>query len=166
MGIYTMLTLFLVSEMGVPRGVANTLTGTSRILSVPMLFVAGALTDRLGPRRAVSIGLGTVGGVTLLLGLVRHTVATPILVLVQSAVAVLFFPPGFALVSASLPLELRGLGISLATTMGSLLGGGGVPATIGFLAERTSFGLAFALIGSLTLLAPLLLRHYTRKPTS
>jgi hypothetical protein len=115
----------------------------------------------------VIIGLGLTGAVTLLLGLVRHETVTPLLVLCQSAVAVFFFPAGFALLSASLPLPLRGLGISLATTMGSLLGGGGVPSAIGYLAEVHSFGLAFVLMGLATMAAPLLLRlHARHRPRS
>jgi len=163
MGIYTMLTLFLVSETGLPRGWANLLTGTSRLLSISMLPATGVLTDRLGARRAVTACLRLTGVVTLLLGLVRHGVGTPLLVLLQSTCAVLFFPPAFALVSGSLPPSLRGLGVSFATAMGSILGGGGVPSGIGYLAEARSFGTAFTLMGLFTLAAPLLLRLYGRR---
>ncbi|MBI4536820.1 MAG: MFS transporter [candidate division NC10 bacterium] len=162
MGIFTMLTLFMVSDLGLSRGWANALTSLSRTLAVPMLLVAGWLTDRLGPRRALAVGLSITGAATLSLGMIRHPVGTPVLVLLQAATAVFFFPPGFALVSASLPLELRALGISLATTMGSLLGGGAVPSAIGFAAEMHSFGLGFVLMGLLTLASPLLLRLETR----
>jgi NNP family nitrate/nitrite transporter-like MFS transporter len=165
MGIFTMLTLFMVSDLGLARGWANTLTSVARTLAVPLLFAAGALTDRLGPRRALTVSLSITGAVTLALGLVQHPLGSPLLVLLQAATSVFFFPPGFALVSASLPLALRGLGISLATTMGSLVGGGGVPSVIGLVAEAYSFGLGFVLVGILILLSPLLLRHHNAKPT-
>ena len=163
MGIFTMLTLFMVSDLGLTRGWANTLTSLSRTFAVPMLLVAGWLTDRMGPRRALAVGLSITGAVTLSLGLVQHPIGTPVLVLLQAATAVFFFPPGFALVSASLPIQLRALGISLATTMGALLGGGGVPSAIGYIAEAHSFGLGFVLVGLLTLASPLLLRLDSRK---
>jgi hypothetical protein len=43
-----------------------------------------------------------------------------------------------------------------------ILGGGGVPAGIGYLAEVASFSLAFTLLGALVILSPLLLRLGSR----
>ncbi len=44
----------------------------------------------------------------------------------------------------------------------SILGSGGVPAVIGYLAEVASFSLAFMLLGALALLFTLLLRLRSR----
>lgn len=161
MGLYTVMTLFLVSDLGFGRPLANSLTGGSRLLSLAVLYLAGTLSDRTGPRRAITIGLVTCGILTILLGLAQHPVLTPLLVLGQSGAAVIFFPAAFALISALYPPHLRGLGVSLAGTLGSLLGAGAIPAAVGHLAEVTSFGLAFSLVGGLILAAPLLLRLHT-----
>ncbi|MFA5027782.1 MAG: MFS transporter [Candidatus Methylomirabilota bacterium] len=158
MGLYTVMPLFLVGEVGMARPAANSLVGASRLLSSLMIFPAGLLVDRVGPRRALALSQVIIGSLTLLLGLVADPALTPLVVLGQSASAVLFFPAGFALISTVFPLPLRSLGVSLAVTMGSLLGAGGLPWAIGSLAETASFGLAFALMGLAVLASPLLLR--------
>jgi NNP family nitrate/nitrite transporter-like MFS transporter len=158
LGVYTMLPLFLVSEIGLPRGAANTVTGFSRISSLGMLLVSGWIADRMGHRRALIAALLITGGITLGLGLLTGPVVTPVLVFFQSAAAVLFFPPGFASVSRLFPPQYRNLAISLSSTVGSLVGGGLLPSAIGHLAEVASFSTAFALVGVITMLSPLLLR--------
>ncbi len=158
LGLYTMMPLFLVSEMGMERSWANTLTGLARISGLALVFLAGWLTDRLGQRRALVGFQITTGALTLLLGLLRGPVATPLLVFLQAAAVVCFFPAGFSLVSLSFPPQLRSLAISLVTVIGSLLGAGAVPSAVGYLAEASSFSLAFALMGVLTLASAFMLR--------
>jgi len=158
MGLFTVMTLFLVDDVGMARGAANAFVGTSRLLAIPVLFATGLLVDRLGPRRSVALAQGLTGSVALLLGLVRHREATLALVLLQAGSAACFFPPGFALISRVFPAPLRGLGISLAGTLGTVIGAGLVPSLIGYLAEVASFRPAFALVGLVALASPLLLR--------
>jgi NNP family nitrate/nitrite transporter-like MFS transporter len=157
-GVYSMLPLFLVSEVGFGRAAANTVTGLSRLSSLGMILVSGWLTDRIGDRRALVLALTVTGTVTLGLGLIVSPVLTPVLVFFQSASAVLFFPPAFAAVSRLFPGPMRQVAVSLASTVGSTLGGGLLPPLIGHLAEVASFATAFALIGLVSILSPLLLR--------
>jgi NNP family nitrate/nitrite transporter-like MFS transporter len=152
-----MLPLFLVNEVGMPRAGANTITGLSRLSCLAVLFVAGWLTDRTGDRRALLLCLTTTGALTLCMGLFPGPTLTPVFIFVQAAAGVLFFPPAFAAVSRIAPAQMRNLAISLTTAVGVILGGGGVPAGIGYLAEVASFSLAFTLLGALVLLSPLLL---------
>jgi len=51
----------------------------------------------------------------------------------------------------------------IATAVGVFLGGGGVPALVGYLAEVASFSTAFTVVGALAILSPLLLRVGTRE---
>jgi NNP family nitrate/nitrite transporter-like MFS transporter len=157
LGLYSMLPLFLVNEVGMPRAGANTITGLSRLSCLAVLFVAGWLTDRTGDRRALLLCLTTTGALTLCMGLFPGPTLTPVFIFVQAAAGVLFFPPAFAAVSRIAPTQMRNLAISLTTAVGVILGGGGVPAGIGYLAEVASFSLAFTLLGALVLLSPLLL---------
>jgi NNP family nitrate/nitrite transporter-like MFS transporter len=157
-GVYMMLPLFLVSEIDLSRGAANTVTGLSRISSLGMLLVSGWLSDRIGHRRALSLALILAGGTTVGMGLVGGPLLTPALVFFQSAAAVLFFPPAFASVSRLFPPHSRSLAVSLVGTVGSLVGGGLLPSAIGHLAEVASFSTAFILVGLLSMLSPLLLR--------
>lgn len=165
MGLYMVMTLFLVSEAGMTRPAANSLVGFSRLLSILAILPGGILADRAGPRRALLICQALIGSLTLLLGLVSHPVLTPLLVLGQSSAVVLFFPAAFALIPMVFPPPLRGLGVSIGATMGSLLGGGALPWAIGHLAEAASFGLAFSLMGLVVIASPLLLR-LDRRPAS
>ena len=162
LGLYSMLPLFLVNEVDMGRAAANTITGLSRLSCLAVLFVAGWLTDRIGERRALVLCLTTTGALTLCLGLFPGPTLTPTFIFVQAAAAVLFFPPAFAAVSRLVPAQMRNLAISLTTAVGVILGGGGVPAGVGYLAEVASFSLAFTLLGALVLLSPLLLRLGSR----
>jgi NNP family nitrate/nitrite transporter-like MFS transporter len=164
MGLFMVMTLFLVSEVGMARPHANILLGTSRLLAVPVLVGAGILVDRLGPRRALVLAQFFTGGIALLLGLVRHDSLTLLLVLLQSGSAACFFPAGFALIPSVFPPALRGLGVSVAGTAGAVVGAGVVPSVVGYLGEVASFRLAFTLIGLVALASPLLLRLHPARP--
>jgi len=158
LGVYTMLPLFLVSEIGLGRAAANTVTGLSRLSSLAMTLVSGWLTDRVGHRRALTLSLAATGVITLGLGLLTGPVVTPLLVFCQSAAAVLFFPPAFAAISRLFPAQMRNLAISLSGMVATTVGAGLLPSAIGYLAEAASFSLAFVLVGVAAIFSPLLLR--------
>ncbi len=164
LGLYTMMPLFLVSEIGLERAVANGIAGLSRVAGLAAIFLAGTITDRLGHRRALAVFLGATGTLTLLLGLVRGQVATPVLVFLQAAAAVCFFPAGFSMVSLIFPPAHRDLAVSLVTVIGSLIGAGAVPPAIGYLAEASSFSSGLLLLGLLSLAMLPLLRYGRRPP--
>jgi NNP family nitrate/nitrite transporter-like MFS transporter len=161
LGVYTMMPLFLVSEIGIEREVANTITGLSRVPGVVVIFISGMITDRIGHRRALALILATIGLLTLLLGLVHGPVTTSLLVFPQAAAGACFFPAGFAMVSLIFPPGLRSLAVSMVTIVGSLFGGGVVPPAIGYLAEVSSFSAGLCLLGLLTLATLPLLRYGT-----
>jgi NNP family nitrate/nitrite transporter-like MFS transporter len=158
LGVYTMLPLFLVSEIGLGRAAANTVTGLSRLSSLAMTLVSGWLTDRVGHRRALTLSLVATGVITVGLGLLTGPVVTPLLVFCQSAAAVLFFPPAFAAISRLFPAQMRNLAISLSSMVATAVGAGLLPSAIGYLAEAASFSLAFVLVGVAAIFSPLLLR--------
>lgn len=162
LGLYSMLPLFLVNEVKMGWAAANTITGLSRLSCLAVLFAAGWLTDRIGDRRALLLCLTTTGVLTLCLGLFPGPTLTPTLIFVQAAAAALFFPPAFAAVSRLVPPQIRNLAVSVVVAAASILGSGGVPAVIGYLAEVASFSLAFTLLGALALLSTLLLRLRSR----
>jgi NNP family nitrate/nitrite transporter-like MFS transporter len=157
MGVYTMLPLFLVSEVGMDRELANTIVGLSRVPGLAVLFVSGMLIDRIGHRRALALFVGATGVLTLLLGLARGHVTASVLIFLQATAALCFFPAGFSMVSRVFPSGLRTLAVSMVTVTGSLLGGGVVPPAIGYLAEASSFSSGLCLLGLLTLSMPALL---------
>ena len=118
LGIYTMLPLFLVSAHGLDRDFANTLLASSRILGVLAAFVSGWFTDRIGPKRTILIMLALTGVLTMALGL-APTAWLAYLVFIQSALAVCFFPAGFAAISMVAPARARNIAVSWSRRSGS-----------------------------------------------
>jgi NNP family nitrate/nitrite transporter-like MFS transporter len=148
LGIYTMLPLFLVSAHGLERDFANTLLALSRIPGVLAAFGSGWFTDRIGPKRTILLVLVLNGLLTMALG-VAPTAWLPYLVFIQSALAVCFFPAGFAAISLVAPPGARNIAVSMVTSFGFLIGAGAVPALIGWSSTLHSFSAGFLLVGVL-----------------
>jgi NNP family nitrate/nitrite transporter-like MFS transporter len=148
LGIYTMLPLFLVSAHGLERDFANTLLALSRIPGVLAAFGSGWLTDRIGPRRTMVFILALNGLVTVALGVSPRS-WLPVLVFIQPALAVCFFPAGFAAISLVAPARARNIAVSMVTPFAFMLGAGAVPALIGWASDLHSFSAGFLLVGSL-----------------
>ncbi len=153
LGLYMMMPLFLVNELGLDRERANTIVGLSRLAGLLAVYCAGLITDRVGAQRALVLFLSAIGGLTLLLGLLRGPLATPALLFLQCAACASFFPAAFALVSQLFAPQRRNLALSIALLVGFLFGGGVVPSAIGWTAQVYSFASAFSAVGALTLLS-------------
>jgi NNP family nitrate/nitrite transporter-like MFS transporter len=148
LGLYTMLPLFLVSEHGIDRNIANTLIAFSRVPSVFMAFIAGWATDRMGPRRTLQVVLLIAGLMTMFLGMASSSVIR-ILVFTQPLIAVCFFPAGFAAMSLIVPSNLRNIAVSLIVPLAFVTGGGLAPIFIGFIGDEHSFALGIMICGGL-----------------
>lgn len=157
LGLYAMTPLFLVTEIGMDRGTANSVAGLSRALGIVTIFFSGVLGDRIGHRRALALFTTTTGLLTVLLGLLQGPTVTPVLVFLQSASVALFFPVAFSLISLIFSPRLRGMAVSMITVTGSLVGAGVIPSALGHWAEAFSFSSGFVLLGVVTLgMLPLL----------
>ncbi len=150
LGIYTMLPLYLVTEKGLDRSWANTLVALSRISGVFMAFIAGWVSDRVGPKHTISGVFLITGLLTILLGLVSDNWIV-ILVFLQPVMAACFFPPGFAALASIGPPNARNIAVSLTIPAAFILGGGAIPMGIGMMADAGFFGLGFTLAGGLIL---------------
>ncbi len=151
LGLYTMLSLFLVGEIHFERGTANLLIGLSRISATFVLLLSGFLTDRLGAKKAMMALLSATGVSILLLGFFKGPIVTGVLLFLQAASVVCLFPIGFTMISMIFPSELRSGAVSLTIFLGFLLGGGLIPAALGHWAEAFSFSSGFILLGFLFL---------------
>ena len=156
LGLYIMMPLFLVSDVGMGRLPANLLTGLSRTSGLFSVFIAGALADRIGRSRTVMLSLAAAGACAMLLGIFRGPWVTPPLIFLQAAFAASFYPAGFSLLSSVFPLRVRNVAVSMVLILGSLVGAGGVPPLVGFLADSHSFSFAFGAAGLATLASLLL----------
>jgi MFS transporter, NNP family, nitrate/nitrite transporter len=148
LGIYTMLPLFMVSAHGLERDFANTLLALSRIPGVLAAFGSGWFTDRFGPRRTILGVLALNGLLTMGLG-VASADWLPYLVFLQPALAVCFFPAGFAAISLVAPPSARNIAVSMVTPFGFMLGAGATPALIGWASHLHSFRAGFLVVGAL-----------------
>jgi len=155
LGIYTMLPLYLVASQGLNRNRANMLVALSRIPGVFMTFMAGWLSDRIGPKLTMSGVLLITGLLTILLGTVSDAWIV-VLVFLQPVIAGCFFPPGFAALSSIGPPGDRNIAVSLTIPAAFVLGGGAVPIGIGIMADAGFFDLGIALAGVLVLTGSIL----------
>jgi NNP family nitrate/nitrite transporter-like MFS transporter len=150
LGVYTMLPLFLVTEHGIDRNLANSLISVSRISGLLMALAGGWASDRFGPRRTLVVVFLLTGLSTIGMGLSNRSMVT-VTVFLQPLMAVCFFPAGFAALSAISPAGSRNIAVSLAIPAAFLVGGGAVPALIGFMGDRYSFALGISLVGGMIL---------------
>lgn len=148
LGIFSMLPLYLVTERRMEQSWVNTLIALSRVSGPFMALLAGWASDKLGARRTMAASLLLTGFTTLLLGPVSNPWLV-VFVLLQPALAVCFFPAGFATLSAIAPASSRNVAVSFTVPFGFLLGGGAIPTLIGLTGDAGSFAWGFSLVGAL-----------------
>jgi NNP family nitrate/nitrite transporter-like MFS transporter len=155
MGIYNLLPLYLVTEGGLDREMANTVVSLSRISGLFMAFVSGWAADRMGPKRAMMAILVGSGLTTIMLGLLSGPWLWT-MIFVQAALAASYFPAGFAALSLIGKPSERNIVISMAIPLAFVVGGGLFPALVGYLGEVSSFALGVTLVGGLIMCGPIL----------
>ncbi|MCF8052350.1 MAG: MFS transporter [Desulfobacterales bacterium] len=146
LGVYTMLPLYLVADCGMIRSDANMLLSLSRVSGLFMALIGGWASDRFGAFKTMVVVFLVSGLATIGIGMApgRWALAA---VFVQPMAAVCFFPAGFAALSAIGPSDSRNIAVSLAIPFAFLVGGGIVPALIGFFGDAGSFPHGIALVG-------------------
>ncbi len=159
-GVYSLMPLFLVSEAGFERGLANTVISLSRVCSLGALVTAGMIVDRFGPRKAIVFFLAATGLFTLLVGFWQNSTATIILVFFQAAASASLFPVAFTTLSQLFPAPLRGAAVSLVFFVCYPFAAGAIPSAVGHWADAFSFSSGFGFLGLFFLvLLPLFLRR-------
>lgn len=154
-GVYAMLPLYLVAEHGLSTETTNTLVGLSRISGLFMTFLAGWMADRLGEKRTIALVLSISGIATILLGVLSGRWLT-VLIFLQPALITCYFPAGFAALSRIVQPNMRSLASSLVPPTAFLLGGGLLPAALGYMGQTFSFGLGISLFGMIIFLGSIL----------
>ncbi len=147
-GIYAMLPLYLVSERHVEASWANSLTALSRSYGPVLGLFGGWVSDCLGPKRTIVVSLLFTGVTTMLLGTVSAR-WLDITVIAQPALAVWFFPAGFAALAVLAPPHARNLAVGFTIPFAYLIGGGAIPTLIGIMGDAQWFGLGFLVTGLL-----------------
>jgi NNP family nitrate/nitrite transporter-like MFS transporter len=154
-GLFSMLPLFLVNERGMNFGWANTLVGLSQISGLLMAFCGGWIADRFGQKATIAALLFLAGICTLLIGILKG-IWMAVIIFLQPALITAFYPAAFAAVSRIAPPSMRSVTNALAPSTAFLIGGGLIPALIGYAGEVSSFALGISLVGCFMLAGPIL----------
>jgi NNP family nitrate/nitrite transporter-like MFS transporter len=157
-GMFAMFPLYLVSEKGMDQTWANTLVGLSRISPVGVAILSGWVTDRIGPKRTLKVIFLANGIAVMLLGVASESWIV-LLIFLQPMLASSFFPPGFAALSRIGGPQFKSIAVSLTMPVSFLLGGGAIPAMIGFIGEVRSFSIGFIILGGILFGGAILVRY-------
>ena len=152
-GIYAMLPLYMVRNQGFSPQLANTLIGLSQVSGLIMVFFAGLIADKIGPKKTIALALLGSGAMTVLIGTLNG-VGLVVAIFLQPLFLTSFFPAAFAALSRSVRPRLRGVGNSLGPAFGFLIGGGLTPTVIGYLADAQAFAAGIILVGCFILAGP------------
>jgi MFS transporter, NNP family, nitrate/nitrite transporter len=148
MGVYAVLPLYLVAERGLDRDWTNTIIAVSRISGLVMGFVSGWATDRFSAPLVMAAVLLLSGLFTAMLGLAPdHAIVG--MVFLQPMIAVCFFPAGFAVLSSMAPAGSRNVVVALTVPLGFLIGGGVIPAVVGWMGDTSTLAFGLTLVGCL-----------------
>ena len=147
-GIYAMMPLYLIAERGIPEASANMLIGLSQVSALFMTFFAGWVTDRIGVKMAIFVFLLASGIATLLLGLVSG-LWLKVVIFLQPALIVCYFPAGFAALARIVQPNLRSLATAWVTPCAIVLGGGLFPLLLGYMGQTVTFASGIVLAGGM-----------------
>ena len=154
LGIYSMLSLYLVAEHGMERNWANTLIALSRVASIGVTLAGGWATDRFGPRLVLRVVFILTGLMTIFIGMASTTWVT-VAVFLQPIMAVCFFPAGLAALSMVSSSRERNIAVSLTVPLAFMVGGGAAPTFVGYMGDVHSFGSGIALVGGAIIMGSL-----------
>jgi len=147
--------LFVVEALGRGAGVAGLALATFAIGNVSVVIPSGYLSDRVGRRKLLILGLTVSAASTILVGLTSSLPIFLAAAYVTGAATGIFIAPQQAAVADIIGSNARG-GTAVATfqmmaDVGSIVGS----LVVGQVAEHTSFGWAFVVSGGVLLVAAL-----------
>ena len=145
--------LFVVEALGYGAGFAGLALATFAIGNISAVIPSGYLSDRVGRRKLLIVGLTVSAAATVLVG---YTSSLPVFLAaayVTGAATGIFISPQQAAVADIVGNKARG-GTAVATfqmmaDLGSIIGS----LAVGQIAEHTSFGSAFVVSGAMLLVA-------------
>lgn len=134
---------------------ANTMVGRSQVSGVVMVFVAGWMTDKVGQKPTMVVSLLAAAVLTILLGRLHGGFLLAAL-FIQPAVLSSFFPAAFGVLARIAPPALRSVTNALGPPFAFLIGGGVLPAAIGYLGELYSFSAGIMMAGGFMMIGPVM----------
>lgn len=154
-GIYSMLPLYLVEEVGFKGDLANSLIGLSRVSGLFITLLSGMMMDKIGEKKHMVLVMTTGGIATILLGSTSGTFLI-IMLFLQPAIIGCFPAAGFSAMARIVQPNLRSVAIGFSAPISYVIGGGLGPALIGYMAEIYTFSTGVIIIGCLIILSSVL----------
>jgi MFS family permease len=145
--------LFVVDVLGRSTGVAGLALATFAIGNVSVVIPSGYLSDRIGRRKLLVIGLSVSAVSTSLLGFASSLPVFLATAYVTGAASGIFISPQQAAVADIVGNKSRGGTPVAVFQMMVDVGSIGGSAIVGVIAQRASFGWAFGVSGAVLLLA-------------
>ncbi|WP_369828262.1 MFS transporter [Mycobacterium sp. E1214] len=147
--------LFLSDVMGRSVGVIGVALAAFAAGNALAVIPSGYLSDRMGRRMLLIVGLATSGVATVALGATSSLVAFMVAAAISGATTGIFMSPMQAAVADILGSEARAgipvAAVQMLSDLGAIVGS----VTVGWVAERFGFGWAFAISGLVLLVAAL-----------
>lgn len=154
-GLYTMLSLYLIQEAGMSADLANSLVGLSRLSGLIITFLSGLIMDRIGEKKHIAMIMMAGGLATILLGTTSGALLTA-MIFIQPALLGCFPTAGFSALARTVQPNLRSVATGFVSPLAMTLGGGVVPALLGYLGETVSFSAGIIAMGCLITVCPVL----------
>ncbi|MGH3787113.1 MAG: MFS transporter [Pseudonocardiaceae bacterium] len=149
----SLVPLFVVEALHRPESLAGVALAVFAAGNVAMLMVSGRLADSLGRRRPMLVGLVVTGVATIWLGFTGGVAEFLVAALIAGAGTGLITPAQGATVADVIGSQSRAgpvlAAVQMTADIGAILG----PIAAGLLADQISYSAAFALTGSISLLA-------------
>ena len=157
-GIYSILTLYLVKERGIPFDYATTMIGISSAGAIFVTILSGFLADRFGYKKILTMSIFATGLATLALSLASTVPLILVSLILQVNLSCTFFPVATAAISKIAPLSERSLATGVIISIGMIFGTGVTPFFLGVIADHLNFQTGIFGLGILTIFSSLAVR--------
>ena len=154
-GLYAMLSLYLIREAGMSADLANSLVGVSRLTGLFTVFLSGMVMDRIGEKKHIALIMFTSGLSTILIGTTTGGVLTA-MIFIQATLIGCFPTAGFSAMARIVQPNMRSVASSFITPVATVIGGGITPTLLGYMGETYSFSAGIIAMGCLIIICPVL----------
>jgi predicted MFS family arabinose efflux permease len=121
-GLYSMLSLYLIREAGMSADLANSLVGVSRLTGLFTVFLSGMMMDRIGEKKHIVLIMFTSGLSTILIGTTTGGMLTA-MIFIQTTLLGCFPTAGFSAMARIVQPNKRSVASSFITPIATVIGG-------------------------------------------
>jgi len=148
-GIYNMAPHYFSKNYGVAESTIHNFLVLARAIGVFLALISGAISDRIGLKKAIPIGFFLCGIMTFFMGSLP---AAPALFIfcIQAPLAICLTPMVHHFISSLATPERNASMVSITAPFAFLFGAGVVPQILGFFGDMEIYALGFVLLGLLT----------------